>query len=54
MRRVGQTAFPRGNIYLRLQDELGPLYEDQLFVPLFPARGQPAASPSRLVLTTLM
>jgi hypothetical protein len=53
-RRVAQAAFPRGNGYMRLRDELGTVYDDQLFAPLFPARGQPAASPWRLALATVM
>src|SRR5215216_3310358 len=53
-RRVAQAAFPRGNVYTRLRDEFGAIYDDQLFAPLFPARGQPAASPWRLALTTIM
>jgi transposase len=51
---VAHAAFPDGNIYMRLRDELGPLYEDQDFAKLFPERGQPALSPGRLVLVTLM
>src|SRR5262249_20755353 len=51
---VAHAAFPDGNTYMRLRDELGPLYEDQDFVKLFPKRGQPALSPGRLVLVTLM
>jgi transposase len=53
-RRVAQAAFPRGNVYMHLRDELGAIYDEQLFAPLFPARGQPAASPWRLALTTVM
>jgi transposase len=53
-RRVAQAAFPRGNIYIRMRDELGAIYDDQLFAPLFPARGQPAEAPWRLALTTVM
>src|ERR671922_2167075 len=53
-RRVAQAAFPRGNGYMRLRDELGTVYDDQLFAPLFPARGQPAASPWRLALATVL
>jgi transposase len=44
-RRVAQAAFPRGNVYTRLRDEFGAIYDDQLFAPLFPAYGQPAESP---------
>jgi transposase len=39
---------------MRMRDELGAIYDDHLFAPLFPARGQPAASPWRLALTTVM
>ena len=53
-RRVAQAAFPHGNVYIRLRDELGTIYEDHLFAALFPARGQPAESPWRLPLTTVM
>ena len=30
-RRVAQAAFPRGNVYMRMRDELGTIYEDHLF-----------------------
>jgi transposase len=53
-RRVAQATFPRGNIDMRRRDELGAIYADQLFAPLFSSRGQPAASPWRLALTTVM
>jgi transposase len=52
--RVAEAAFPRGNIYMRMRDELGAIYNDQLFVSLFPARGQPAEAPWRLALITVM
>jgi transposase len=52
--RVARAAFPRGNLYVRMRDELGTIYEDHLFAHLFPARGQPAEAPWRLTLTTVM
>ena len=52
--RVARAAFPKGNPYLRLSDELGPLYTDQQFAALFPTRGQPGRSPAQLALVTLM
>ena len=52
--RVVQAAFPRGNSYLRRRDELGTIYDTQLFIARFPACGQPAASPWRLALTTVL
>jgi hypothetical protein len=42
-RRVAQAAFPRGNVYIPLRDELGAIDDDQLFASLFPARELPAA-----------
>jgi transposase len=53
-RRVARAAFPHGNVYMRIRDELGAIYDDHLFATLFPGRGQPAASPWRLALTTAM
>ena len=37
--RIAQAAFPTGNLYMCLRDELGTLFEDALFADLFPARG---------------
>src|SRR5947207_1114156 len=48
--RVARAAFPRGNPYLRMRDELGVLYADGDFAALFPARGKPAEAPWRLAL----
>ncbi len=44
---VAQSAFPKGNIYLRMRDELGVFYEDKSFTHLFSPRGQPAYAPWR-------
>jgi transposase len=46
--RVARAAFPKGNPYLTLRDELETIYADSDFEDLFPQRGQPAASPGRL------
>jgi transposase len=46
--RVARAAFPKGNLYMRMRDELGEIYIDELFTELFPGRGQPAESPGRL------
>ena len=42
---VARAAFPKGNVYLQLRDELGTIYEDSLFARLYPNDGQPAAIP---------
>ena len=51
---VAQTAFPKGNIYLRMRDEMGILFKDEQFIKLYPQRGQPAEAPWRLAMVTLM
>ncbi len=48
--RVARAAFPKGNLYMKMRDELGTIYQDQQFAPLFPTRGQPAEAPWRLAL----
>ena len=40
--RVARAVFPKGNLYVRLRDEIGTLFDDLLFAPWFPTRGQPA------------
>src|SRR5215468_6429842 len=52
--RVARAAFPRGNLYMQVADRLGAIYHDAQFAALFPTRGQPAASPARLALATLL
>ena len=51
---VAQKAFPKGNTYLKLHDELGPIFADGKFADLYPNLGQPAESPARLALVTIM
>ena len=53
-RRVAHAAFPKGALCLRLVETLGQLYHDDQFTALFPARGQPAASPARLALALVL
>jgi transposase len=52
--RVAQAAFPKGNLYMTLQDKLGTLYMDDDFADLFPTHGQPAACPWRLALICIL
>jgi hypothetical protein len=47
-RRVARAAFPRGNIYMRLRDELGAIDHDQLFAALFLAVASPRRRPGAL------
>ena len=52
--KVAKAAFPKGNVYLWIRDELGELYEDRLFSGLYPERGQPTLSPGQLALVSIM
>ena len=38
--RIARAAFPKGNLYMRMRDELGEVYQDAIFAELFPERGQ--------------
>ena len=48
--RVARAAFRKGNLLMRIRDEIGILYDDQMFASLYDARGQLAISPWRLAL----
>ncbi len=52
--RVAHAAYPKGNVYMSVRDELGAIYDDHSFVQLFPKCGQPAEAPWRLLLISVM
>ena len=43
--RVARAAYPMGNVYMRIRDELGTISEDEAFAHVFPRRGQLAEAP---------
>ncbi len=52
---VARAAFPKGNVYMKMYEQLGQIYVDSDFQSLYPARcGQLALSPGRLALITVM
>ena len=51
---VAQAAFPKGNRYMKMRDELGTIYTDEQFADLYPKVGQPAEAPWRLALVTIV
>ncbi|WP_069791842.1 IS1182 family transposase (plasmid) [Cyanobacterium sp. IPPAS B-1200] len=53
-REVAHQAFPQGNPYMTLRDELGIFYNDLDFAELYATEGQPALRPWRLVLVCVM
>jgi transposase len=52
--RIVRAAIPKGNPWLQLRDQLGPIYQDEAFASLFAVVGQPAIAPWRLALVTLL
>ena len=51
---VAHAAFPNGSLAIRLRDAFGPIFNDAAFAELYPALGQPAESPARLALVTIL
>jgi len=51
---IARAAFPRGNLYIQMRDELGAFFTDQDFQDLYPKRGKPTLEPWRLALVTVM
>jgi transposase len=52
--QVAKAAFPKGCPVMRIRDELGAIYDDQMFAAAYPVRGQPAHPPWRLALVTVL
>jgi transposase len=52
--RVARAAYPKGNLYLKMRDALGTIYQDEMFAHLFPHNGRPVEAPWRLALITVM
>lgn len=51
--QVALASFPSPSPIMRIRDELGMLFSDRDFAALFSHLGQPALSPSRLMLITI-
>jgi len=51
---VARAAFPRGNRYMQMRDELGTMYRNDQCADLYPHVGQPAEAPWRLALVTIL
>jgi transposase len=48
------AAFRKSNLLMRIRDEIGISYDDQMFASLYDARGQLAISTWRLTLVTVL
>jgi transposase len=53
-RRVAHAAFPQGNLYIWLRDEMGEIYHDEDFADLYSSQGQPGISAGQLALVSVM
>ncbi|HEY9661850.1 MAG TPA: transposase, partial [Allocoleopsis sp.] len=52
--RIAKAAFPKSTLCMKIYDHLGTIFRDHDFVDIFPQRGQPAQSPFRLALITIL
>ncbi len=52
--KIARRAFRKGNVYMQMRDVLGTLFSDDQFADLYPADGQPAYTPWRLALVSVM
>jgi transposase len=52
--RLAHIVSSADNLCLLMRDELGEVFQDELFASLFPRRGQPAEAPWRLAMVTVL
>ncbi len=52
--RVASAALDDNNRYRKLREHFDTVFSDQAFKALFPGRGQPAATPWRLAIVTVL
>ncbi|GAC1613936.1 MAG: hypothetical protein NVS4B3_28420 [Gemmatimonadaceae bacterium] len=52
--RVARAAFPKGTRAIRMRDAIGVMFTDDAFAPVFSWRGQPAETPWRLALVSIL
>src|SRR3989440_12713369 len=52
--RLAKAVFPEGCTFIKMRDELGTLFQDEMFAALFTKDGKRALAPWRLALITIM
>ena len=52
--QLAQRLFEQDHYCMVLREKLGVVYEDEAFATLFSSQGQPAVSPARLAMTTIL
>lgn len=53
-KQIATKVFRKGNLYMKIADELGEIYDFDDFADLFPTKGQSAQHPIRLTLITIL
>jgi transposase len=51
---VAHAAYPGGNVYLRMRDELGTLFDDEICSAVYAVEGQPARHPWQRALVSVL
>jgi transposase len=51
---VAAAAFPKGTLAMRVRDELGEVFADEVFIGAFGIRGRPGISPGQLAMVTVL
>ena len=51
---LARRVMRKGNLAMRIRDELGPVYDDERFAAAFGARGRPGISPGQLMVATVL
>ncbi|GAC1350995.1 MAG: hypothetical protein NVSMB27_38870 [Ktedonobacteraceae bacterium] len=52
--RVARAAYPKGNLYMKMRDAWGTIYQDESFAHLFPQNGRLVEAPWRLAFITVV
>jgi len=52
--RMARSSSPKGNLAMRIRDELGEVYADARFAAAFGVRGRPGISPGQLMMASVL
>ena len=52
--RVARASSPKGNLAMRIREELGEVYSDARFAAAFGVRGRPGISPGQLMMASVL
>lgn len=52
--KTAKASFPKGNVNIKMRDELGSIFSEEMFMEMYSHEGQPGWSAWRLALVTVM